>query len=86
MHQLLGVTEEEDGTRAEQWHNTNSTIWARRGSDAGYQFCDYAHETGVLFTWLPKPELVDADTDTRMTPDEKGFYTFTWDPTGTTKV
>lgn len=80
MHQLLGVTEEEDGTRAEQWHNTNSTIWARRGSDAGYQFCDYAHETGILFTWLPKPELVDADTDTRMTPDEKGFYTFTWDP------
>lgn len=80
MHQLLGVTEEEDGTRAEQWHNTNSTIWARRGSDAGYQFCDYAHETGVLFTWLPKPELVDVDTDTRMTPDEKGFYTFTWDP------
>ena len=79
MHQLLGVTEEEDGTRAEQWHNTNSTIWARRGSDAGYQFCDYAHETGILFTWLPKPELVDADTDTRMTPDEKGFYTFTWD-------
>lgn len=80
MHQLLGVTEEEDGTRAEQWHNTNSTIWARRGSDAGYQFCDYAHETGTLFTWLPKPELVDADTGTRMTPDENGFYTFTWDP------
>lgn len=80
MHQLLGVTEEEDGTRTEQWHNTNSTIWARRGSDAGYQFCDYAHETGTLFTWLPKPELVDADKDVRMTPDEKGFYTFTWDP------
>ena len=81
MHQLLGVTEEEHGTRTEQWHNTNSTIWAHRGSDAGNQFCDYAHETDVLFTWLPKPDLVGADSTERMNPDANGCYTFEWDKT-----
>ena len=82
MHQLLGVTEEEDGTRSEQWHNYNSTVWARKGSNAGYTFCDYAYETATLFTWLPKPELKDADIETAMTPAYKGdklYYTFAWD-------
>ncbi len=82
MHQLLGVTEEDDGTKSEQWHNYNSTVWARKGSNAGYTFCDYAYETGTLFTWLPKPELKDADNETAMTPvydGDKLYYTFSWD-------
>ncbi len=40
------------------------------------------NSTGTLFTWLPKPDFKDADSDTAMTPQYNGdklLYTFQWD-------
>ncbi len=73
VRELTDVKGEGD-ERVETWSYTDSSVLDNA------DFGKYRWQTGTLFTWLPKPELVDADKDVRMTPDEKGFYTFTWDP------
>lgn len=73
VRELTDVKGEGD-ERVETWRYTDSSVLDNQ------DFEKYRWRTDVLFTWLPKPDLVGADTDTRMTPDEKGFYTFTWDP------
>lgn len=72
VRELVYVTEE-DGQRVETWNYTDSSILS------DLEFNKYRWYTDTLFTWLDKPELVDADTDKLMSPDADGNYTFKWD-------
>ncbi len=72
------LSQDENGTYT--WSYLYSTVLAESVSNYYEQYI--YKSTGTLLTWLPKPELKDADLETYMTPEYKGdklYYTFQWD-------
>lgn len=56
VFELVSVGEDEKGQRTEKWNYTDSSVLDDN------EFYKYRWSTAILFDWLDKPVLVDADS------------------------